>query len=282
MSAPADRFPRGSELPSQSPQFWVAQKDRYLRQLLIRDLEALTKRRLIVYFSNRFAGAQIDHGDCALINELLGDVASTEPTDLVLETNGGFTDAVEGVIALIRNRVEDLRIVVTNAAKSNGTVLALAAKSIVMGASSELGPIEPHLQQIPCSILIEPRVEQDNFVLHMNGKYALQQTKSLAERLLRDGMLKEKPEEQIKSLVQKLASRDSYFSHGSVIDHNEATALGLKVNYLPPGDPIWERLWLLHCMYEHDCRKNGLLKVFEGKALSTAVAVPPPPPAPKP
>jgi hypothetical protein len=279
MTTPPDRFPRSSGLPSQSPQFWVAQKDRYLRQLLIRDIEALTKRRLIVYFSNRFANAQIDHGDCALINELLGDAANDVPTDMVLETNGGLTDAIEGLIALIQNRVNDLRLIVTNAAKSNGTVLALAAKSIVMGAPSELGPIEPHLQGVPCSILIEPRVEKDNFVLHMSGKFALQQTKVLAEKLLRDGMLKGKPEDQIKALVQKLASRESYFSHGSVIDYKEAMSLGLNVEYLPPGDQIWERLWFLHCMYEHDCKKGNLLKVFEGRALSTAVATPP---APKP
>ena len=30
---------RATELPAQSPLFWVEQKDRYLRQLLIRDIE---------------------------------------------------------------------------------------------------------------------------------------------------------------------------------------------------------------------------------------------------
>lgn len=282
MTKPPDQFPRTADLPTQSPQFWVAQKDRYLRQILIRDIEALTKRRLIVYFSNRFAGAQIDHGDCALINELLG-TGPDEPTDLVLETNGGFTDAVEGVIALLQNRISDLRLIVTHAAKSNGTVLGLAAKSIVMGAQSELGPIEPHLMGIPCSIISEARIEKENFVFHMNGKFALQQTKSLAERLLREGMFKGKPEPEIQALVHKLASRDAYFSHGSVIDHREAAALGLKIEYLAHDDPVWQRLWLLHCMFEYDCNKNGLLKVFEGRALSTALSIPPPaPPSPAP
>jgi len=90
-------------------------------------------------------------------------------------------------------------------------------------------------------------------------------------------MLSGKTEPEIDGVVQKLASRDAYFSHGSVIDYREATALGLKVEYLPPGDPIWERLWQLHCMYDYDCKKNGYLKVFEGRYLSTAVAVPAPP-----
>lgn len=268
-----DRFPRGDTLPAQSPLFWVEQKDRYLRQLLIRDIEALTKRRLVVYFANRFANAQIDHGDCALMNELLGDVGN-DPVDLVLETNGGGTDATEGLISLIQNRVTDLSVVVTNAAKSNGTLFGLAGRSIVMGATSELGPIEPLVQGIPCTILSQDEIKKSNFPLHMFGLHALKQSRSLAKTLLTNGMLKDKTEAEIEGIVQKLASRDSYFSHGSVIDHREAAALGLTVKYLPPGDPVWDRLWLLHCMYEHDCRKNGLLKVFEGRALSTAVALP--------
>jgi hypothetical protein len=38
----SEKFPRATELPTQSPLFWVEQKDRYLRQLLIRDIEELT------------------------------------------------------------------------------------------------------------------------------------------------------------------------------------------------------------------------------------------------
>ena len=71
------------------------------------------------------------------------------------------------------------------------------------------------------------------------------------------------------------------FSHGSVIDHVEAASLGLSIEYLKPEDPIWQRVWLLFCMYEHDCRRAGYLKIFEGRYRSTAIAIPPSaPPAP--
>ena len=42
---------------------------------------------------------------------------------------------------------------------------------------------------------------------------------------------------------------------------------------LAPDDEVWQRVWLLYCMYEHDCRRNRYLKVFEGR---TAVAAPTP------
>ncbi|WP_315751880.1 MULTISPECIES: SDH family Clp fold serine proteinase [unclassified Bradyrhizobium] len=268
-----EKFPRTTELPSQSPLFWVEQKDRYLRQLLIRDIEELTSRRLVVYFGNRFENAQIDAGDCSMMAELLGDVGD-QPFDLMLETNGGMTDATEGLISLIKNIATDFRVIVVNAAKSNGTLLGLAARSIVMGATSELGPIEPLVQGIPCTVLTEPQIAQQNFPLHMYGQYALKQTVTLAKTLLSAGMMSGKTSAEVDTVVQKLASRDAYFSHGSVIDHKEAAAIGLTVEYLRPEDQLWQRLWLLLCMYEHDCRQSRYLKVFEGRSRSTAIAVP--------
>jgi hypothetical protein len=270
------RFPRGTALPSQSPLYWVAQKDRYLRQILIRDIECLTKRRLLVYFANRFRPeAGIDDADPAYVMELVGDVAGEQPVDLLLETNGGKTDATEAVIAVLQNRLSsDLRVIVANAAKSNGTLICLAARSIVMGAASELGPIDPHLNGIPCTVLSDPVVAQTNFPLHQLAVLGLKQTRTLAERLLRDGMLKGRDQGEVERVVNSLASRDTYFSHGSVIDHREALSLGLNVEYLTPGDPVWERIWILYCMYDFDTRRDDYLKIFEGHARSTAISAP--------
>src|SRR5215469_5805082 len=129
-STRSEHFPRAADLPSQSPLFWVSQKDRYLRQLLIRDIQQLTKRKLIVYFANRYENAQIDQRDIALFAELCRDVGNS-PVDLLLETGGGATDATEGLISFIQSTRSDFRVIVANSAKSNGTLLCLAAKSIV-------------------------------------------------------------------------------------------------------------------------------------------------------
>jgi hypothetical protein len=275
VTKPIDQFPRGTALPQQSPLFWVSQKDRYLRQLLIRDIQELTKRRLIVYFANRYENPQIDQRDLALMTELCRDVAS-QPADLMLETTGGMTDATEGLVSLIQTVAPDLRVIVVNAAKSNGTLLGLAAKSIVMGATSELGPIEPHVQGVPCTVLETQEIAKQNFPLHMYGKYALQQTVALTRRLLTNGMMSGKKPEEIEDTVKKLSSRDHFYSHGSVINHKEATQLGLNVEYLPPDSELWQKLWLLYCMYDHDCRRDRYLKVFEGQAVSTSIAAPRP------
>ncbi len=268
-----ETFPRTADLPAQSPLFWVDQKDRYLRQLLIRDIEAITSRRLVVYHANRFAGAQIDQRDVGFLRELWSDVGAA-PVDLLLETSGGYTDATEAVIALLQTLSSDFRVIVPSAAKSNGTMISLAGRSIVMGAGSELGPVEPQLNGIPCTILAQEDFKSQNYILHHFAIDALKQTKGLTKVLLSSGMLQGKPEAEIENVVASLCTRDKYFSHGSVIDHREAKQLGLAIEYLAPDSEVWQRLWLLYCMYDFDSRRSSYLKVFEGNSRSAAIAIP--------
>ena len=270
----AEKFPRGTVLPGQSPLFWAQQKDRYLRQLLIRDIEAITGRRFVVFFGNRFvADSGILQLDVARMAELLGDCNGC-PTDLMLETAGGETNATEAIISLLAQVVSDLRVVVANAAKSNGTLVALHAREIVMGPTSELGPVEPSIGDVPCSTLLKPEVKTQNFVLHTAAHHVLRQSEALTVRGLAKGMMAGQPEDAIRRTAAALTTRDTYPVHGSVIDRVEAAQLGLKVLSVEVGDPFWDRIWLLHCMYDHDMRRDGLAKIFEGNNRSLAVAAP--------
>jgi hypothetical protein len=77
--------------------------------------------------------------------------------------------------------------------------------------------------------------------------------------------------DSVELIVDKLASRTHYHSHGSVIDSQEAIALGLMVNELSSSDALWQKIWLLRAMYAYDCGKNGYAKLFEGELVSSAV-----------
>ncbi|MGO6740490.1 hypothetical protein ACC732_28400 [Rhizobium ruizarguesonis] len=266
------KFPRGKSLPSQSPLFWVQQKDRYLRQILIADIEEMTGRRLVVYFANRFRNDTfINAGDIPYMAELLGDLNGA-PADLLLETGGGETDATEAIVSLLQSTAPDLRVIVPNAAKSNGTVICLAAREILMGSTSELGPIDPSVGGMPASIGIEPAVAQQNYALHRLAMYAIMQTKKLATSLLKNGMLAGKTDQEVSNVVEALSTKNVFHSHGSVVDHREAKDLGLAVSYLTDDNELWKRLWLLHCMYAQDITAANHLKIFEGRARSTSVA----------
>lgn len=279
-SAP-ERFPRGTDLPTQTPLFWVGQKDRYLRQLLIRDIEALTGRALIVYFTDcDHPLAQIDRLDVQYLAEVLGRCTADE-YDVMLETNGGFTDAAENVVSTLREWGKPFRVVVPARAKSNGTLVALAASSIVMGATSELGPIDPSLNGVPCTFIENMAESGVDPILLQYAIHSNQQTRSLAQRLLEEGMLKGEDSKDVEKVVEKLATRDHYHSHGSVIDFSEAQELGLAVEFLKPEDPLWQRFWLLRCMYAFDAKATNTQKIFESAVTSNSLSYPaPPPPSP--
>lgn len=269
-------FPRGTKMPWQSPLFWVAEKDRYLRQLLIRDIEETTGRRLIVYFADcegSEPSAQILQSDDAYFSELLG-TEEPSPTDLLLETNGGSTDATEKLVGLLRSCAPDLRVIVPCRAKSNGTLLALAAQEIIMGVTSELGPIDPILPigagtSVPAHLLLD--LTGADIIASRAASDAISQTKGLARTLLSTGMLSDMKVEEINEIVDKLAGREHFHSHGSVIDADEAAKLSLKVLKLSADDALWQALWLLRCMYAHDLRQNRLVKIFEGRKISNTL-----------
>lgn len=275
-----DFFPRSKELPTQSPLFWVSHKDRYLRQLLIKDIEEETGRRLIVYFTDCDRTlAQIDPGDDVYFAELLRSCGKG-PVDLLLETNGGMTDATEKICSLLRQSVKDLRVIVPRRAKSNGTVIALCGSEILMGIESELGPIDPSINNVPVEFVLNAPAGTMNVIDVQVAQSFRSQTRKLATNLLSTGMMKGRSVPEIEDVIEKLATRDHYHSHGSVIDSNEATALGLCVKSYGIDDPLWQKIWLLRTMYQYDCGQNGYAKLFESDKVSTAVTVQKPHPAP--
>lgn len=268
-------FPRGTDAPAQSPLFWVNNKDRYLRQLLIRDIQAETNRELIVYFTDcDRSNAEIDNSDDNYLSELL-TATGTRNVDLLIETNGGQTDATEKLCSLLRNANLDLRVIVPRRAKSNGTVLAFCGKSIVMGPESELGPIDPSVFGVPADYIVKiATVTNPAAVDPVKYHYAmsvLKQTKDLAKSLLSTGMLKGIDEADIDVLIDKLAGRDHYPSHGTVIDSSEAATIGLKIEALGSDSSLWQKLRLLRTMYAYDCQQRGHLKLFESEKITSPV-----------
>jgi hypothetical protein len=65
--------------------------------------------------------------------------------DLILETPGGSGEAAEDIVRILRGTYSDFAVIVPGWAKSAGTIMAMAADEILMGATSALGPIDAQL-----------------------------------------------------------------------------------------------------------------------------------------
>lgn len=271
----AESFPRTTDIPTQSPLFWVTHKDRYLRQLLIRDIQQKTGRCLIVYFADcTEEKSQIDASDDIYLAELLSSCRG-KAVDLLVETNGGATDATEKICSLLRTGAPDLRVIVPRRAKSNGTVIAMCGQQIVMGFESELGPIDPSFNGIPVEFVLNAPAGTINPIELQIADTFQKQTRKLASHLLTTGMMKGKDPKDIEAVVSKIGSRNHYHSHGSVIDSTEALALGLAVVAMPTEDTLWQLIGLLRAMYQFDCQQQRYLKIFEGDKVSLVVTAKP-------
>jgi hypothetical protein len=262
-----EQFPRTADAPQQSPKYWVKEKDRYLRQILIGDIEAITGRPLAVYFSQ--LDQEINHTDPDDLSEILLGIKHTE-VDLLIQTPGGNIDATEKIISILNYRFKHYRVIVPSWAKSAGTVIALSSNEIVLGVNSELGPIDPQMRTpqgyIPCEILAND--PQQPFHIKQMCTLTIERNRKMAKDLLKKGMMNGKSDADIDDLVSKISTANSYKSHGAVINHDEANALGLAVRFLDYKDELWNRLWLLYCMYDYDSKAKNLGKIFEGRYFS--------------
>lgn len=261
------QFPRTADLPTQSAKYWAKEKDRYLRQLLIQDIEAATGRPLIVYFSQ--LSQQIDHTDPDDIAEIISAISEKE-VDFFIQTPGGLVDATEKIVSVLQKKFTNYRVIVPSWAKSAGTVIALSSAKIVFGINSELGPIDPHWQvngmYVPCELIAnDPKFDQH---VRQLARLSAQRMAQMASDILARGMMKGADPDNIKNVIEKVSASTGYMSHGAVIDYGEAQALGLSVEFLQPDDALWQRIWLLYCMYDYDSRVRGLGKIFEGNRFS--------------
>ena len=256
-------FPRSISLPKQSPKYWGKEKDRFLRQQLILDIQEQTKRNLVVYFTAHDKGG-IEATDADDLSEVLQDCIGKD-IDLFIQTPGGLVDACEKLISILGQTCRSYRVVVPSYSKSAGTVIALSSTEIVMGINSELGPIDPQINGVPAEILANNHPDPVARAVCQND---VARMKVLANRVLSKTMFAGKTKATVDQVVDKLSSAQSYLSHGAVIDANDAITIGLNVNFLPSDNELWKRLWLLYCMYDYDCRKNNIGKLFEGEKYS--------------
>ena len=124
---------------------------RYLTVQRARALRALEKRngsRAVTLINRRegFAflgipfGGFIDIDDSEALIRVIESTGNDVPIDLVLHTPGGLVLAAEQIAAALGAHPARVTVYVPHYAMSGGTLIALAAESIVMSPSAVLGP----------------------------------------------------------------------------------------------------------------------------------------------
>jgi ATP-dependent protease ClpP protease subunit len=284
-------------LPIRTPMFEAINAARYDRQLLIKDIDNDLNRSLICYVSGRHAS--IDRDDIVFLVDLLERIRPNTSIDLLLHTGGGDMDAAEKMVEMIRKKAgtAGFRVIVPDFAKSSGTLIAIAADKIVMSDTSELGPIDPQLtlddgrgnlishsvqafldayETYAAALAANPddmaaqimfsKLDPGTMKLHDAAK---KRARSLAERHLKEGMLKHGGEISYTTIAGDLLDTKRWLTHGQMIGPDDAKKIGLLVEYLPPTDTQWRRYWRLYCRQRLAVQDRQ--KLFESHYVSLPV-----------
>mgnify|MGYP003859241135 CR=1 FL=1 len=122
------------------------------------------------------------------------------PIDIVLHTPGGLVLASYQIAYAIRLHPAKVTAFVPHYAMSGGTLIALAADEIVMGAHAVLGPVDPQLGEYPAVSLLKlleskPIAEIDDrtWILADMGRKAIGQLREQVKFLLETNILMKKP-----------------------------------------------------------------------------------------
>ena len=121
------------------------------RSKLYQEIEDHRKRPLIVYVTSKRQGVEGKMSNDALpsLTDQLDLIPpGTEALDLLLAGYGGDPMVSWRIMSLIRERVENVSVLIPQSAYSAATLLALGADEIVMHPNANLGPIDMQITAV--------------------------------------------------------------------------------------------------------------------------------------
>ncbi|MEI8397049.1 MAG: hypothetical protein WCF85_20175, partial [Rhodospirillaceae bacterium] len=207
--------------------------------------------------------------------------------DLILHTPGGDTTATESLIVFLRNLFGiDIRVIVPQLAMSAGTMIACAAREIVMGRQSSLGPFDPQMGGIiPARAIREefaraarditanpalaelwrPILAQYSPGLVVRAERAIEMADEIALAGLTSGMFLGRPdaEARAQAVVRALGSFAVTKTHGRHLERGTARTLGLEVADLEADPALEESVLSLYYACVLSFQQAGLLKIIE-------------------
>ncbi len=270
-----------------------------LRRKYLKQLSARTGRATIVYATawqegkDGVTGAEVSVGpvDMQGLMEAVSNVTE-RGLDLFLHSPGGSAEAAEALMAYLRTRFDHIRAIVPISAMSAATMMALACDEIVMGAHSQLGPIDPQLtistpegpRSAPGQAIIDQfelaKVEcQDPKNLsawlpilrsYAPGLLALcanqrQLAEEFATRSLEAHMFAGKPDAHhlAESAARWFANFTSFRSHGRRVSRDDARAQGLKIVDLEDDDELQDAILSVQHAVNHTLSGTSVFKLIE-------------------
>lgn len=275
-----------------------------VRRKYLKELSEYTGRNTIAYYSafleRRVVNVDVNDSDMnGFMNAVYG-LDATKGLDLILHTPGGNPAAAESIINYLRAIFHnDIRIIVPHMAMSAGTLMACAAKTIVMGNHSFLGPVDPQFNGIPAYSIVEEYNEAKADLAQNSSNYAYWKLRLekfsaaqiklasdaialsdvLVDNWLRTGMFAEELEvsDQAEAVVETI--KNSLNEHANSKVHSrhfgidECRSFGLKITALEDDPVLQDKVLSVHHAYTHTITMASVAKLIENQDGKAVIAL---------
>ena len=245
-----------------------------LRRAYLADLHNITGRNVVIYYSGwlqkpRTPGTQVNDADKNGFMTVVHGMDRKKGLDLILHTPGGDTAATESLVDYLRSMFgTDIRAIVPQLAMSAGTMIACAAKEILMGKHSSLGPIDPQLRGMPAHGVVEefnrahseikadptkayvwqPILQKYTPALIGECEKAIQWSNEMTKEWLVSGMFVGAPNAAAKAdtVIAELADHALTKSHARHLSAKRCQDIGLDVALLEDDQKLQESVLSVH------------------------------------
>ena len=263
-----------------------------VRRKYLTQLQQYTQRNVIAYYSgwlqkSGLEGLEINDDDKNGLMMAIHGLDCSKGLDLILHTPGGDIAATESIVDYLHRKFpqQNIRAVVPQLAMSAGTMIACAAKTVVMGKHSSLGPIDPQLRGIPAYGVIHEfkeahkKIKKDpsalsvwQFILNKyhptflsECKNAIDLAKELVEKTLKAVMFQgeRNNNQKAKKIVKYLSAYLKRKTHGRHINLDECKSIGLKIVELEHDQTLQDLVLTVHHCYMHTLNHTPAFKIIE-------------------
>jgi len=243
------------------------------RRARYKAIEEYRKRPLIVYATSTRGGVPAQMAGDA-VREFIDQIealSNVQKVDVLLHSTGGDALTAWKLMSVLRERFDNVSVLVPFMAFSAATLFALGADEIVMHPHASLGPIDPQIsipqpdgnrrqfsyedvgaflrflaaevkisEQVHVTAIIEKLFSVVDPVTVGAAKRASELSSSVGERLLLMHMKESEDRSRARQIAENL--NKSFFAHGDAVSRSRARELQLKIAVEDPDleKLIWE------------------------------------------
>jgi ATP-dependent protease ClpP protease subunit len=262
-----------------------------VRRKYLDHLQKKTQRNIISYYSGFLSKPEnlaldINDEDKNGFMTAVHQLDKTLGLDLILRTPGGRIAATQSIVNYLHKMFKgDIRAIVPQIAMSGGTMIACSCHTILMGAHSNLGPIDPQLRGLPAYGVLEEfkralrEIKQDSSKISIwqpiLGKYyptfisecgnAIKWSNEFVLEQLQKTMFNGdvKAQQKAQNIVKALTAYRKNKGHDRHFHYEDCKDMGLNVQKIEDDKDFQDLCLTVHHCYMHALMNTPSFKIIE-------------------